>query len=78
MLLGTARSYEVTELERATGFLIWHAELRQLAKKSGSSWLVSAEAEVHLAAYQKGLSPEEELAELDELAQWRGCGCGGS
>jgi len=67
----------MTELECSTGFLAWHEELLQLAKKSGSCWLVSAEVGAHLAAYQKGLSPEEELAELDELAQWRGCGCGG-
>jgi hypothetical protein len=68
----------VTELECSTGFLSWHAELLQLAKTSDSCWLVATDAAAHLAAYQKGLSPEEELAELDELAQWRGCGCGGS
>lgn len=68
----------MTEIRYSADFLSWHAELRQVAKNSDASWLVSIDAAVHLAAYQKGLSPEEELAELDELAQWRGCGCGGS
>jgi len=63
--------------EYSAGFLAWHKELQQLALNRGSSWLVSTEPEAHFAAYQKGLSPKEELAELDELAQWRGCGCGG-
>jgi hypothetical protein len=57
--------------------LAWHKELQQLALNCGTAWLVSAEPEAHLAAYEKGLSPAEELAELDDLAQWRGCGCGG-
>ena len=57
--------------------LAWHKELQQLALNSGTAWLVSTEAEAHLVAYEKGLSPAEELAELDDLAQWRGCGCGG-
>lgn len=66
----------MTELEYSPGFLSWHAELLQLAKTSDSCWLVSTDAATHLAAYHKGLSAEEELAELDELVQWRGCGCG--
>ncbi|MEZ0123708.1 MAG: hypothetical protein AB9Q22_11945 [Candidatus Reddybacter sp.] len=64
--------------ENSEAFLRWHQALRQLAQVADSAWLVSTEAKSHFAAYQKGLSPEEELAELDELAQWRGCGCGGS
>jgi len=58
-------------------FLLWYAKLQQLAINSESQWLVSASPEKHLAGYRKGLSPEDELAELDEMAQWRGCGCGG-
>ena len=64
--------------EHAAIFLKWHAELQALAQENEAAWLVSEHGNVHLAAYQKGLSPAEELAELDELAQWRGCGCGGS
>ena len=63
--------------EDSADFLRWHQELRQLAQTADSAWLVSSEAKSHCGAYQQGLSPEEELAELDELAQWRGCGCGG-
>jgi len=68
----------MTTAERSKDFFLWYTELQQLAEKSDSSWLVSTESQAHFAAYQKGLSAEEELAELDELAQWRGCGCGGS
>jgi len=68
----------VTTAEHSKDFLLWYKALQKIAEKSESQWLVSADLNAHFAAYQKGHSPEEELAELDELAQWRGCGCGGS
>jgi len=68
----------MTDTEHSKEFLLWYAVLQQLAEKSDSSWLLSSDAAAHFSAYQKGHSAEEELAELDELAQWRGCGCGGS
>ena len=68
----------MTTAEHSKDFLRWYKVLQQIAQKSESQWLVSADLNTHFVAYQKGLSPEEELAELDELAQWRGCGCGGS
>ena len=68
----------MTTVELSEDFLLWYEELQQLAVKSDSLWLVSTDSKSHVEAYRKGLSPEEELAELDELAQWRGCGCGGS
>ena len=64
-------------VEHSKDFLLWYAKLQQLVMNSESQWLVSASPEKHLAGYRKGLSPEDELAELDEMAQWRGCGCGG-
>ena len=64
--------------EPSKDFLLWFDALQALAKKDDSQWLVSNSPDTHLTAYQKGQSPAEELAELDELAQWRGCGCGGS
>ncbi|RLA39430.1 MAG: hypothetical protein DRQ64_06940 [Gammaproteobacteria bacterium] len=68
----------MTTAEHSEDFLRWYKALQQIAQQSESQWLVSADLNTHFGAYQKGLSPEEEFAELDELAQWRGCGCGGS
>lgn len=68
----------MTDIEHSKEFLLWYAELQRLAEKSDSAWLLSSDAAAHFPAYQKGLSAEEEFTELDELAQWRSCGCGGS
>jgi len=67
----------MTVSEYSQDFLRWYDALKLLAQNSDASWLVSSDPKAHFAAYQNSLSPEEELAELDELAQWRGCGCGG-
>ncbi|MBL4781971.1 MAG: hypothetical protein JKX92_06975 [Porticoccaceae bacterium] len=64
-------------MEYSQGFVDWYGELRQAAEMSDSAWLVSTSPEAHFSAYSQGLTPVEELAELDEMAQWRGCGCGG-
>ncbi len=44
---------------------------------NGLKWVVSSDPEGHVASYNRGLTPEEEFAELENLAEWRGCGCGG-
>jgi len=58
------------------GFLSWYRELRQLARQNELQWLLSSSPAHHQTSYEKGFSPDEELAELEELAQWQGCGCG--
>jgi len=68
----------MTTVELSDGFLLWYKELQNLAVKSDSLWLISMDSKSHVESYRKGLSPEEELVELEELAQWKGCGCGGS
>ena len=68
----------MTALELSDDFLRWYEELQQLAAKSDLLWLVASDVKTHVEAFRKGRSPEEELVELIELAQWRGCGCGGS
>lgn len=55
----------------------WLAELLQLAKTHDVEWLIAPASHTHRAAFDKGLSPEEELAALKDLSEWRGCGCGG-
>jgi hypothetical protein len=55
----------------------WLMELQQLAEEQNLSWLISARAEGHRQGYDKGLTPEGELAALADLSEWRGCGCGG-
>lgn len=60
----------------SSAFLIWYQELQELARRDELRSLIS-EPDGHLASYNKGLSPEEELAELEELAEWNGCACGG-
>jgi len=58
-------------------FEAWLAELRQLAAERDLTWIVSATPENHRKGYDKGFTPEDELDALTDLAEWRGCGCGG-
>ncbi|MDT3670162.1 MAG: hypothetical protein ROZ37_07495 [Aromatoleum sp.] len=58
-------------------FDAWCDELERIAGERGLSWLVSPRKEGHLAAFQQGLSPDDELNALFDIGQWRGCGCGG-
>ena len=58
-------------------FEVWLARLRVLAAERELTWAVGGSGEVHRSAYEAGLSPEEELASLADLSEWRGCGCGG-
>jgi len=55
----------------------WLAELARLAKERELEWLVSVGSDIHRAAFDKGLSPDEELAARADMSEWRGCGCGG-
>lgn len=55
----------------------WLAELERLAREQELGWLIGCGADAHRAAFEKGLSPAEELAQLKDMAEWRGCGCGG-
>jgi len=55
----------------------WLAEFRHLAEEDDLVWLVSSAKGAHLDAYRAGVSPAEELQVLADMAEWRGCGCGG-
>lgn len=55
----------------------WLLQLRKLAADQGKDYLVGERPGAHRAAYEQGLSPEEEFTVLADMAQWRGCGCGG-
>lgn len=61
----------------AEGFDQWMAQLRELAEERELQWLVSEPTIQLREAYDGGASPEDELAALAEMAEWRGCGCGG-
>lgn len=63
--------------EYSTDFIIWYELLVKIADERELQWLVSNCPSEHLASYAKGISPEDEFAEIEELVQWRGCGCGG-
>lgn len=56
---------------------VWLAQLQALANERDLLWLVSPQTDAHHDAYSKGLTPEDELTALADMAQWRGCGCGG-
>jgi hypothetical protein len=51
----------------------WFDEFKRLAIAEDLAWLVSSEGESHKNAFEQGDSPAEEL----DMAEWRGCGCGG-
>lgn len=55
----------------------WYRALHDLAEQQELAFLISTREGAHGDAYRAGLSPEEELATLEDMAQWRGCGCGG-
>lgn len=66
----------MTGVTNAT-FEIWFDELKQAAARRELSWLIASSPESHRKGYDKGLTPDEELNSLADLAEWRGCGCGG-
>ena len=55
----------------------WLAELAYIAKERELEWLVSVGPDIHRAAFDRGMSPDEELTALGDMSEWRGCGCGG-
>lgn len=55
----------------------WHRALRRLSVEQELEYLVSLEEGAHGDAFRSGLSPQEELSTLEDMAEWRGCGCGG-
>ena len=55
----------------------WFAELRRLAEQRDIAWMIQTDAATHRDAFAKGLSPDEEMTALTDMAEWRGCGCGG-
>lgn len=61
----------------AIDYETWLQRLRALAADEDKAWLVADQPGAHRGAYDQGLSPEEEFAVLADMAQWRGCGCGG-
>jgi len=64
-----------TPLDRS--YKSWTMQLQNLAAKRNLEWVVSTQSNAHRAAYESGLSPDEELTALADMSQWRGCGCGG-
>ncbi|MEJ7934930.1 hypothetical protein WG907_11735 [Sphingobium sp. AN558] len=55
----------------------WHAALRRLAKERGIGWAISSEEDDYRDAFSSGIAPDDYLAEIEPLTEWRGCGCGG-
>ncbi|WP_221791764.1 hypothetical protein [Aquisediminimonas sediminicola] len=55
----------------------WLIELRHLASMRELDWLLGCDDSSFRAVYERGVSPWEELDQLDKMAVWRGCGCGG-
>ena len=58
-------------------YAAWLAEFRRLAEADDLAWLVGLEVGAHRDAYRGAISPAEELQSLADMAEWRGCGCGG-
>ncbi|HKQ82938.1 MAG TPA: hypothetical protein VJS42_12165 [Steroidobacteraceae bacterium] len=59
------------------GYDRWLAALLRLARAQDVEWLIAPGSDTHRAAFDQGMSPEEELAALKDMSEWRGCGCGG-
>lgn len=59
------------------GFQEWFNELKRLAQEEDVLWVVDTSGKSHLESFRKGHLPSEEIQELQLIAEWRGCGCGG-
>ncbi len=58
-------------------YAAWLAEFTRLAREQDAEWLIPADASLPLPGFATGATPQEELTALKEMAEWRGCGCGG-
>ncbi len=67
----------VDKVVETVDYASWYRQLRRLAAQRELDFLIATREGAHRDAFDKGLSPAEELAVLEDLAEWRGCGCGG-
>ena len=67
----------VDDVPPETSYRAWLDQLIALATQQDIEWIISLEPAAHRESFDKGLSPDEELAGLAAMAEWRGCGCGG-
>lgn len=58
-------------------FVGWYKTLKATAEAHESLWLIATDPSIYLSIFLKGVSPEDEFQSLVDLAEWRGCGCGG-
>lgn len=61
----------------ASGLTVWHAALRRQAEERGIGWAISSDENEYRDAFASGVAPDDYLAEIEPLTEWRGCGCGG-
>lgn len=66
------------QAETSSTFEQWLAALRRAAEMRGVEWVVDPTGASHRAAFEAGQTPEDELQVLADMAEWRGCGCGGA
>ncbi len=55
----------------------WWVRLRAEAARREASWLIGGERDFYRPSFEAGRSPEEEVEALQQVAEWRGCGCSG-
>ena len=67
----------MTDKDRES-FQEWLESLRALSAERGLDWVIDQSGAVHREAFEAGRTPESELQILADLAEWRGCGCGGA
>lgn len=65
------------DVSNSIEFIDWYNSLKAMAKDNESSWLVAEDSSLYLSVFLKGISPEDEFQSLLDLAEWKGCGCGG-
>ncbi|HSW19149.1 MAG TPA: hypothetical protein VLJ86_18160 [Ramlibacter sp.] len=58
-------------------YAAWMEELQRLAHDDDMAWLLNPGSGIHREAFERGLSPLAEWWALKDMADFRGCGCGG-